>query len=452
MKPETNIYNKLAEQCPSGYRINEIIPFSYPFRRIRIRATVNKSPEESIQKIYTIMLKTILQGHSSEQELTDFLGLHPEDFILRELYFLKDRGYVHYTEGTWMVTEQGKLFIDDNSILTLLEEEKFEFSLDTVCDQVVAVKMPKGSSQPMENKIPPKIDFKHKSPELLKGKYEQISACYTQQYKQKASLVDYDQSKLLFDKKEFYHYYLVEYIPRNEKMAEPYIEIRNKENHALDRRITNVLSKQYPEILYSFSKSERTSFAQLEEEDLQVLEPFQLKTSLDNHASAIQTLSIWETQEQFEHALKTVEKKLLIESPWIKRATSNYIDLIEQALKRGVVLVILYGLEYNDDHHYPTIKSLEELVYEFRDRFYLIHLPTHFQNIPHRSINGTHRKLLIKDNSYYIQGSFNFLSFNKKKGQKVANEESVRIERHVTKKWEDVFKTYQLERHYPLPN
>lgn len=55
----------------------------------------------------------------------------------------------------------------------------------------------------------------------------------------------------------------------------------------------------------------------------------------------------------------------------------------------------------------------------------MIHLPTHFEEQGNDKMIGTHRKLIIKDNDYYIQDNFNFLSFNKEEGQKIANEESI---------------------------
>jgi hypothetical protein len=52
---------------------------------------------------------------------------------------------------------------------------------------------------------------------------------------------------------------------------------------------------------------------------------------------------------------------------------------------------------------------------------------------------------VIKDNDYYIHGSFNFLSFNKNEGQKVANEETLLISLDVEKKWKQVFEQYQID-------
>ncbi len=73
-----------------------------------------------------------------------------------------------------------------------------------------------------------------------------------------------------------------------------------------------------------------------------------------------------------------------------------------------------------------------------------MHLPTHFEEQGNYKMTGTHRKLIIKDNDYYIQGSFNFLSFNKEKGQKIANEESILIPKKVDLKWEHVLNSYNI--------
>ena len=442
------IHPKLDKQCASDYRINEIIPFAYPFRRLRINATVNKSPEQSVQQIYSVLLRTILEGYTREHDLIKFLGLHKEDFIVRELYFLRERGYVDLISGNWIVTEQGTEFIKDNNILKILEEEEFEFLLDTVCKQIVTKETRLTTSKETENKLATEFEFEHKSSEILNNKNEQLSDIYKKQNNGKAYLVDYDKNKILFDKKEFNDYYLIEYIPRKgkENQLEPYIEVRNFDKEfSLEKRITKILSKKYPEILYQFSNSERTSLKEMEQEDYEVLEYYQAKEKQKIFIPTTETLSVWETQAKFDEALKTVKRKILIESPWIKKATLNYIESIEDALKKGILVVILYGIESNDEHHLGTIERLRRLQEKHNQNFHLIHLPTYFQDINNCQMTGTHRKLVIKDDEYYIQGSFNFLSFNKKEGQKVANEESILINNAVSEKWKTVFVEYKLD-------
>ncbi|TVZ46910.1 hypothetical protein [Olleya sp. Hel_I_94] len=442
------IHKKLDKQCPSNYKINEIIQFAYPYRRVRVNATVNKSPEKSIQQVYSVFLRTIKAGYNKEEQIIKFLGLNKEDFILRELYFLRERGFLDFVSGIWLVTEQGEEFVKDNSILKILEEEEFEFLIDAISNQAIEKNFRLFSDKNIENRLNPEIDYSIKNPELLKNKNEQLSDIYKRENNGKAYLVDYDKSNIKFDKKENHDYYLIEYIPIKEKESElePYIEVRNTDKDvSKEKRLSKSLSEKYPNVIYQFTTSDRTSFARIQEENnSELIEEFKV-TENEKMITETQTLSVWETQEQFSEALKTVNSKILIESPWIKRATLKYINSIENALQRNVNVVILYGIESNDEHHYGTIEKLRNLKKTFKKNFHLIHLPTHFEEQGNYKMTGTHRKLIIKDDDYYIQGSFNFLSFNKEEGQKIANEESILIPKKVNEKWKAIFKEYKLE-------
>ncbi|SNR54388.1 hypothetical protein SAMN04488009_2281 [Maribacter sedimenticola] len=441
------IHKKLDKQCPSDYKINEIIQFAYPYRRVRVNATVNKSPEKSIQQVYSVFIRTIKAGYNKEVQIIKFLGLNKEDFILRELYFLRERGFVDFTSGIWLVTEKGEEFVKDNSILKILEEEEFEFLIDAISNRAIEKNFRLFSDKNIENRLNPEIDYSIKNPELLKNKNEQLSDIYKSQSNGKAYLVDYDKSNIKFDKKENHDYYLIEYIPIKEKESElePYIEVRNTDKDiSKQKRLSKSLSEKYPSILYQFTTSDRTSFAKIQEDNnSELLEEFKT-TEIEKKITETQTLSVWETQEKFGEALKTVKSKILIESPWVKRATLKYINSIENALQRSVDVIILYGIESNDEHHYGTIEKLRNLKSKYQKNFHLIHLPTHFEEQKNYKMTGTHRKLIIKDNDYYIQGSFNFLSFNKEKGQKIANEESILIPKNVETKWESVLKEYGI--------
>jgi hypothetical protein len=443
------IHNKLDKQCPADYKINEIILFAYPYRRVIVNATVNKSPEQSLQQIYTVLLQTIKAGFDTESKLIEFLGLTKEDFILRELYFLRERGYADLVSDKWIVTEEGNKFIKDNSILKILEEDEFEFLIDAITDEAIEKEYKLYSSEQTENKLEPVIKYNIKEPDLLKGKHEQLSDIYKKINNGKAYLVDYDINKIKFDKKEYNDYYLIEYIPRlgKENDLEAFIEIRNNDkNYTINKRLTKILMQKYPAILYEFTNSDRKAFAELSaENEINEIVEFEKINEQIKSIPETQTLSIWETQAQFEEALRTVKKKILIESPWIKKATLKYIELFEKALNRKVQIIILYGIKNNDEHDYGTMKKLEELSSKYKSLLYLIHLPTHFEKVGNYKMVGTHRKLVIKDTDYYIQGSFNFLSFNKKEGQKVANEESILISKNVEKKWNNVIKEYKLE-------
>ena len=184
------IYQKLEEQCPSNYRINEIIPIAYPYRRIIINAMVNKSPEESIQQVYSIFIKAIKSGLNTENDLTHFLGLDKDDFILRELYFLRERGYLDFISGKWFVTESGENFIKDNSILKILSEEEFEFYFDAYTEEIIANNFSFYSNSSTTNRLEPLNTYPIRSTDLLKGKSDQLAEVYKKSKYGNAYLVD----------------------------------------------------------------------------------------------------------------------------------------------------------------------------------------------------------------------------------------------------------------------
>lgn len=433
---EEEVYKKLKDKTPTGYKINEIIPFSYPVRKIRLDVLVNKQPDGSLVKVYNVLLRAIQSGFSSQDKLFTFLGLgQTDEFVLRELFTLREKGLVDLVSEKWIVTEEGEKFIQDEKILRIEEKEEFEFLIDGISGEIMSVQQYK-TGEKLQKSLDPEIKLSNRNPELLEGKFQQLADTYKQDNENKAYLISYAPDGIKYDSNDWCNFWLIEYIPDRKSNQEPKLEIRNFETLKEIKSLTSKFNSEYRHYIYSLSSSERTEF---EEITINYEEPkVQLQTE------DLITLTIWETKQKFIEALKNVKEKILIESPWIKRATKDYIQFFEKILKDKKQLIILYGIAEKDEHDISTLKKLEELQKQHKDKFKLIHLPTHFAEI-HSKMTGTHRKLVIKDNDYYIQGSFNFLSFGKNERQQVANEESLLITKNVSKKWEQVAKEYSLK-------
>ena len=90
---EEEAYKQLKDKAPTGYRLNELIQFSYPVRKIRLDVLVNKQPDGSLVKVYNVLLRAIQAGFSSQDKLFTFLGLgQTDEFVLRELFTLREKG------------------------------------------------------------------------------------------------------------------------------------------------------------------------------------------------------------------------------------------------------------------------------------------------------------------------------------------------------------------------
>lgn len=434
---EEEAYKQLKDKAPTGYRLNELIQFSYPVRKIRLDVLVNKQPDGSLVKVYNVLLRAIQAGFHSQDKLFTFLGLgQTDEFVLRELFALREKGLVDLVSEKWIVTEDGEKFIQDEKILRVEEKEEFEFLIDGISGEIMSARQNRTEKKLLKS-LDPEVKLSNRNPELIEGKFQQLADTYKQDNDNKSYLISYASDEIKYDSNDWCNFWLIEYIPDRKSNQEPKLEVRNFETLKEIKSLTSKFNSEYRHYIYSLSSSERTEFEELTEV---AEEPIKVQVQTDD----LSTLTIWETKQKFIEALNSVNEKILIESPWIKRATQEYIPLFEKLLKDKKQLTILYGISEKDEHDIYTLRKVEELQKQHKDKFKLIHLPAHFAEI-HSRLTGTHRKLVIKDNEYYIHGSFNFLSFGKNERQQVANEESLLISKDVSKKWEQVAKEYSLK-------
>jgi hypothetical protein len=437
---ETDVYEKLSGQLHDGYRINELIPFSYPLRRVKLLVLVNKQPDGSLVKVYSSLLSCIDAGFSDQKALFDFLGLSDTDeFILRELFQLREKGLLDLISEKWIVTDSGKQFLQDNTIYRHEEVEEFEFLIDGISGEILS-SVDNHTGRELEKKITPQLKLPKKSPDLIKDKFLALAEVYKNDHKGTAYLISCSENEIRNDREDYCNYWLIEYVPEKGNPESARLEIRSYDSLKPVKQLTEKFNAEYRYFIHELSSSERIVFSELQPDELPEEQhvPQQTEGTTD-----FRTLAIWETKNKFIEALKSVKQRILIESPWIKRATKEYIPYFETILQAGKRLIILYGISEHDEHDHETVMSLLELQKKYSKNFSMIHLPGHFRNRKLR-LTGTHRKLVIKDDEYYIAGSFNFLSFGKQQQQVVANEESILVMKDVQEKWKQVKSEYQL--------
>ncbi|MBB5356528.1 uncharacterized protein (DUF697 family) [Anoxybacillus mongoliensis] len=115
-----------------------------------------------------------------------------------------------------------------------------------------------------------------------------------------------------------------------------------------------------------------------------------------------------EIRQVFLKAIEEAKWELDIISPWMSHRVvdEELMDKFEKALARGVTIKILYGindLSANDfskrsDQSDEVAEKLRRRYALYGDRFRIVRKNTHY-------------KLLICDEAFYVQGSYNFLSF-----------------------------------------
>lgn len=116
-----------------------------------------------------------------------------------------------------------------------------------------------------------------------------------------------------------------------------------------------------------------------------------------------------EIRKKFIYAIDSASYELNIASPWMNDyvVNDNLISKMENCLKKGATIKIVYGIRDNSNSYGSNRSSrsdevankLNERFRCYRDRFKI------------RKVNS-HHKLLICDESFILEGSYNFLSFS----------------------------------------
>ncbi|OLO26330.1 hypothetical protein BTR23_23490 [Alkalihalophilus pseudofirmus] len=139
-----------------------------------------------------------------------------------------------------------------------------------------------------------------------------------------------------------------------------------------------------------------------QEESIQKLE-----TVAQNQDSSRYIMN-YEIRKLFLHYLKNAQESLYIISPWMNSYIVNdtLIDDMTNLLKRGVKISIIYGIYDNDAEMDVRDRKTNELAEKLKK------LGKKYNGLLTIQHGQTHEKLLICDGNYYINGSFNFLSYS----------------------------------------
>ena len=115
-----------------------------------------------------------------------------------------------------------------------------------------------------------------------------------------------------------------------------------------------------------------------------------------------------EIRDKFIKAFSEAKYELNIASPWMNNyvVNDNLINSMESLLIRGASIKIIYGIE-NKVYSSEDIKNAnsDRIVQKLKERFAIYEDKFKIKKV------NSHNKLLICDESYYIETSFNLLSF-----------------------------------------
>jgi hypothetical protein len=158
-----------------------------------------------------------------------------------------------------------------------------------------------------------------------------------------------------------------------------------------------------------FSNSEQAELEAARAETISSRERIGRLQEMLIQAPAIIHIEMQEHKAWLRKALEQSESDVVIISPWIKaRVLDLWLPLIKQALHRGCEIWIGHGMprsvHHKDNSDESALAALDQLARD-TDRLHLV------PNL------GTHEKILICDERYFITTSYNWLSFDGRSAQ-----------------------------------
>lgn len=439
---ERKLFDKYKKDLGEDYLLNDIIELAYPKIQTTIDILVSSKPSDVLKDLHIFLLDTINTGLNQKAILCSFLGIEDDDFIIDELYLLIKEGLIDLDdENNYRLTTKGQLFLENQKFIPETSNEEFVFYVDGLTKEITTEKVSKTFCQ---NKLTNLVNVNH---EFIQENWFNINSIFSKVNKEEKEIIELSNYKRSIVKKPYVVYekiYAVIYYPKEEAGKKIQIKAYNK-SLSLLKKTTNSLNEQFSKNPFLFDFSDEGEILNEFKDIIEKSKDLNLKK--DRLTGNYKDISTFEHKELISDALLTATSKVYIESPWIRRATSNYIKAMEVFLNReNTKLFIAYGIDssFRNMPHEGTFEKIKNLQARFPEKLKIYHLPTHFES-KFSDRSGTHRKILIKDNEFYIKGSFNWLSYAGEKGRNYAVEEGTQFFDNVEIFWKKIFQEYQLD-------
>ncbi len=445
----SEIYRRFRNHLGETFQLVDVHPIRYPYVKVKLSVLVSGKPDDWMAEAHLIMLGLIREGVATRLSIAQFLGLDAEDFLLDELTKLREEGLIaRRTDDTLYLTAKGEGFVEANDYIPETRIETFSFLIDGLREERI---LPDGELKSAEENELFRPTFTRPTNPYLQQNWEALADCFQQQYEDQ-QLVDLADAKRSIEfSKVFYREVLaLPFVPAEDENESPRLILVTAAGKELKAE-GEAMEKRWQENPQLFTEPEEAEDVREErpafEAVAQEVEHLQKQVGPE----AYQQLSTFDMKEQLIWALKNAKQALLIESPWIKYVTREYLPAIRKLVQKKVQVCILYGIglrqkRENGDH--PKILSqLEDMAQRNPGHMKLVFLPDHFrqEGIPHE---GTHRKRLLCDQSWYILGSYNWLSYSWKEDQEYPLEQGTQFRVGAAEQWEEVFREYHLEREW----
>jgi hypothetical protein len=455
----------------SGFRLADVVEVALPVYSVNVNALT--LAHKRISPIEEFVLRSIAMGMATQEELMSFLGL-PVEVVRPALASLAQGDQIALvgqgSRNGWALTDNGKVALE-KARLVVAEERTIPIVFDALLRRVTSLKtetLLQFKQLKDEGRIeiqihPPKrprleeispVHIERLFSSLSSGEGRRDILCIRGFDPQSVKKRFVEAVALLFvslDSEEIQLGFVIgnqlsdehanafaatqafdELIGNFKRKAH---EFRTEANQALEsasitpadiQKIVpsdSALRSARAEVAESKTELLRAREEQVEglQAKLQIAEKKLAELEAEVSASPFRYLSVLDHPPLLQDAVKSAKQRVLIISPWISPAVINaaFIRNLESTLRRGVRVLVGYGISGGDDHTKPIEQNpgLKQL----------LNLSSKHKNLVMKRLGNTHAKVLIKDSEFAALTSFNWLSFKGDPNRAFRDEQGVMI-------------------------
>lgn len=434
--------HKKFKDVYDGYNLIGSYKLYLPYYKINL--AVNYLTETKLNVLEEYICKWISLGIKSKEDICYSMGIK-EDIFEYCVNELVKENYLNKIDNEYYFTDEGKVLFEKLHRQQTLKST-FEFYVNGINNEYCTVNK-ENTDESIDNKrfiemdkISNKKDFiilnPRKIPEYKIKDFEYISSIIIKNYLQKDDrVVDI---RLLDEREIKYSCYTLLVYCNDSR----YKILACDHNLNIDNSVTKVLQQLYEQnklIEFIGENDHNNNYLKLNnilenyekeiniqdiDDDKEIEEIKELISDIKDtikEDNSLKYIMNYEIREKFKAYLDTAQDSLYIISPWMNNYIINkdFIKSLENLLERGVKVRIIYGIsskdEIKDDYRN---KNTDEIANRLKE------IGKPYGNLFKIKHGQTHEKLVICDRKYYINGSFNFLSYSGESTGKFRNEGS----------------------------
>lgn len=431
---QSSLYDDFSQSLGIEFMLMNVLQLAWPVHKVKLDVTVTAEPEDVLKEIHITLLQLIKLKINTYQSIAAFLGLEPTDFLLDELIELRKNFLIEYYDDAFHLKPKGEDYITGKISIQVTEKKTYPICIDGITHTVAADYDIARADDTFQ-----KLEAVHKNIaySFIESNWSDINTRYKSDNKGQ-EIVDLSNGRQSVDSQLFFEpRYLLIFRGKagteEGKIRFKLVDRNRKEHASACKELEKYIFKSPETYLQSFAGFEYSG-------PEKPIDP--LKEKL-NTVNGFMHINFQEVDDYLRYALRT-GKTVYMEVPRILRKARQFKYEIEAFLKKpDTKLYLIYGVSDDYQHDAETITLFRNLRTTYSN-FQFVDLPE-VASFLGLKVSGVHKRVILKDNDFYIETTYNFFTLDASRKEKISAETATIFNRDVDDYFNTQKKTYHLK-------